>query len=238
MSIYRLPRALWFPPVQEAEDGLLAVGGDLSPERLLLAYRSGIFPWYSRGEPILWWSPDPRAVLFPNEFHCSRSLARDLKRGVFRVTVDTAFEQVIRSCAKAPRKHEAGTWIVPQMQQAYIHMHTLGHAHSVECWQGDQLVGGLYGIGIGAMFFGESMFSAAPNASKIALATVVAHCAAWGITLIDSQVANPHMLSLGACEIARGEYLDHLKRLIDQEAPPGAWKLHTGYEVAQPEYTS
>nr|AUN36961.1 leucyl/phenylalanyl-tRNA--protein transferase [uncultured bacterium] len=228
MSIYRLPKALWFPPVDEAEDGLLAVGGDLSPERLLLAYRSGIFPWYSRGEPILWWSPDPRAVLFPGEFHCSRSLAKEIRRGGFSVTMDTAFPQVIQSCAKAPRKHEAGTWIVPQMQAAYIQMHELGYAHSIETWREGQLVGGLYGMCLGGMFFGESKFSSTADASKIALAALVAHCPVWGLALIDSQVANPHMLSLGARDITRTEYLCHLARLLEGERPPGKWTVVPG----------
>ena len=225
MPIYRLPKELVFPPVDEAEDGLLAVGGDLSPERLLLAYRSGIFPWYSRGEPILWWSPDPRAVIFPHEFHCARSLAREVRRARFTTTMDTAFPEVILACAQIRRRHERGTWIVPAMQEAYIRMHQLGHAHSVECWQEGELVGGVYGLCIGGMFFGESMFSRVPNASKVALATLIAHCAPWNIDLIDSQVANKHVLSLGGREICRDEYLEHLKRLIDRPRTPGRWVI-------------
>ena len=235
MSIYRLPRELWFPPVDEAEDGLLAVGGDLTPGRLLLAYRSGIFPWYSRGEPILWWSPDPRAILLPGEFHCARSLARELKRGSFQVTMDTAFPEVIALCAKAKRKRERGTWIVPAMQKAYTHMHELGHAHSVECWQEGQLAGGLYGVCLGGVFFGESMFSNVPNASKAALAALVARCGAMGIDLIDSQVANDHMLSLGAREIPRAEYIARLRALVDAPRKPGRWQItDSGAEVREP----
>lgn len=223
MPIYALPKDLWFPPVSEAEDGLLAVGGDLEPERLLLAYRSGIFPWYSRREPILWWSPDPRSVLLPSEFHCSRSLARELRRGTFEVTTDTAFTEVIHACANARRKHERGTWITPAMQAAYIHLHELGHAHAIECWQGGALAGGVYGVCLGGVFFGESMFSRVPNASKVALATLVAQCDALGIHLIDTQVANDHVLSLGAREIPREHYLAQLAGLVELPRDPGAW---------------
>lgn len=234
MSIHQLPRALWFPSVEEAEEGLLAIGGDLSPGRLLLAYRSGIFPWFSRGEPILWWSPDPRAVIFPKEFHCSRSLQRDIKRGLFEVTMDRAFPDVILSCAKAKRKHEQGTWIVPAMQRAYTLLHEMGHAHSIECWHEGQLVGGLYGVCLGRIFFGESMFSAAPNASKIAFAALVARCGALGIDLIDSQVANDHMLSLGAREIPRDEYIARLAGLVAAERTPGRWRItDTGADLIQ-----
>lgn len=234
MSIYRLPRALWFPPVQEAEDGLLAVGGDLSPERLLLAYRSGIFPWFSTGEPILWWSPDPRAVLFPAEFHCSRSLQREIKRGAFKVTMDCVFPEVIVSCAKSKRRHERGTWIVPAMRRAYTELHELGHAHSVECWQDGQLAGGLYGVSLGRMFFGESMFSAVPNASKVALSALVSRCDALGIDLIDSQVVNDHMLSLGAREISRDAYMAHLSQLLERDRKPGRWKItDSGVDIVE-----
>ena len=232
MSIHRLPRALWFPPVEEAEEGLLAIGGDLSPERLLLAYRSGIFPWYSRGEPILWWSPDPRAVVFPDAFHCSRSLQREIKRGTFSVTMDLMFPEVIVSCAKAKRKHEQGTWIVPAMQKAYTQLHELGYAHSVECWCEGRLVGGLYGVCLGRMFFGESMFALEANASKVAFAALVARCGAMGIDLIDSQVVNDHMLSLGACEIPRDEYIGHVERLAGVARKPGRWRItDVGVEV-------
>lgn len=226
MALHRLTRELWFPPVDEADEGLLAFGGDLSPERLLLAYRSGIFPWYSRGEPILWWSPDPRAVLFPEKFHCSRSLARELRRGTFSVTMDLAFAEVIVSCAKARRRHERGTWIVPAMRDAYVRLHQLGYAHSVECWHEGSLAGGLYGVCLGGVFFGESMFSNVPNASKAALAALIAHCPKFGIDLIDSQVANDHMLSLGAVEVTRREYLERLSLLVERERVPGPWKIN------------
>lgn len=225
MTIYRLPKDLWFPPVDEADDGLLAIGGDLSAERLLLAYRSGIFPWYSRREPILWWSPDQRSVIFPSEFRRARSLAREQRRGTFTVTSDTAFAEVIRACAVVPRKHERGTWITPAMQEAYIHLHELGHAHAIECWRDGALVGGVYGICLGRIFFGESMFSRYPNASKVALATLIDHVVPLGIDLIDTQVANDHVLSLGAREIPRNEYLGHLARLTREPRVPGPWSL-------------
>jgi len=225
MPIYRLTEEIAFPPPSDAEDGLLAVGGDLSVARLLLAYRSGIFPWYSRGEPILWWSPDPRCVLYPEWFHCSRRLGRVLRSGVFRVSMDTAFERVILSCARIRRRHERGTWIVPAMQRAYLNLHEAGFAHSVECWRGDALVGGLYGVCIGGVFFGESMFARESDASKVALATLVRHCGLWGIGLIDSQVANSHMLGLGAREVARDAYLAALGPLLERPTRGGRWTV-------------
>ena len=215
-----------FPDVSQADEyGMLAIGGDLSVERLLCAYKNGIFPWYNEDEPIIWWSPDPRSVVFPGEFHCSRSLTREFRRGTFEVTMDLAFPEVIQGCAKAKRKHERGTWIVPAMQKAYTDMHLLGHAHSIECWQDGELAGGLYGLCLGGMFFGESMFSRVANASKVAMAVLVAHCAPWGIRLIDSQVANAHTLSLGAREIPRGEYMQYLGRLVGQERQAGPWTI-------------
>ncbi len=223
MPIYRLTNDLAFPPPHFAEDGLLAVGGDLSQDRLLLAYRGGIFPWYSKGEPILWWSPDPRMILLPGKFHCPASLRRLLNKGVFRFTFNTAFAQVIRNCSKAPRPGQDGTWITSEMEQAYTALHEAGHAHSVECWRGGELVGGLYGVGLGACFFGESMFSKASNASKAALAVFVEQCKRWEIGLIDCQVANAHLYSLGAREIPRDAFLKMLASGLRRQGRRGPW---------------
>ncbi len=201
-----------FPDVARAlksPDGLLAVGGNLSANTLLSAYRQGIFPWYSDGQPILWWSPDPRAVLYPEQLKLSRSLRKKLRQQPFTITMDRAFEQVIQACATA-RRDDAGTWITAEMRAAYIEMHRLGHAHSVEAWCDNKLVGGLYGIAMGRVFFGESMFSRQPNASKIAFAHLVAQLRAWQFSLIDCQVGSSHMSTLGAEEISRSRFIDHL----------------------------
>ncbi len=211
------PSNLQFPPVEQALDdpnGLLAAGGDLSPERILFAYRHGIFPWFNPGEPILWWSPNPRCVLFPDHLHISRSLRKRLRQEPFRVTFDTAFERVLSACA-APRSYASGTWISPAIQQAYGQLHRLGVGHSVEVWEGEELVGGLYGLAIGAVFFGESMFSTRPDASKIALVYLVERLKKSGYALIDCQVYNEHLASLGASEIPRQQFLAHLQRLLD-----------------------
>jgi leucyl/phenylalanyl-tRNA--protein transferase len=199
----------WFPPVSRAlkqPDGLLAVGGTLSPERLIAAYEQGIFPWYSGDQPVLWWSPDPRAVLFPQEFHVSRSLRRRMRTSGFETRIDTTFGAVIRECA-APRAAGDGTWLTPGMIAAYTRLHELGHAHSFETWHGERLVGGLYGVRLGRVFFGESMFSRAPDASKIALARVVDEALASGVVLIDCQIPSPHLQSLGSREIPRQAFL-------------------------------
>lgn len=204
-----------FPPVARALDapnGLLAAGGDLSAERLLEAYRSGIFPWFSPGDPILWWSPDPRMVLFPQEFKLSTSLKKTLKRARFKVTTDQTFEQVVRACA-APRAGENGTWIVEEMITAYCELHRLGHAHSVEVWMENELVGGLYGVAIGKMFYGESMFSKRTDGSKIAFAHMARQLECWGFGMIDCQMYTPHLASLGAREISRAEFISRLQIL-------------------------
>lgn len=216
MSCVYLSEELWFPPVEQAEDiGLLAVGGDLSPQRLLLAYSLGIFPWYNPGEPVLWWSPDPRCVLFPEQIHISRSLQKTLKRGSFRVTFDLDFSGVIKACRNS--RSSEGSWITPEMDQAYVNLHRLGFAHSVECWQQDQLVGGLYGLSLGHCFFGESMFSMVDNASKVALATLCRYLPQLGVSMIDCQQTSDHLLSLGATEISRTEFCDLLaKGLLDE----------------------
>lgn len=204
-------RSYAFPPVEQAlrePDGLLAVGGDLAPERILSAYRHGIFPWFSPGQPILWWSPDPRAVLFPEKLKVSRSLRKTLNKGSFHVTFDSAFHEVIRACADTPRRDQPGTWITPEMQQAYIRLHQLGHAHSAESWQGEELVGGLYGIRLGRVFYGESMFSRRTDASKVAFVHLVRRLQEEGVELIDCQVTTEHLLSLGAEAIPRRRFIE------------------------------
>jgi len=201
-----------FPPTHLALDdpnGLLAIGGELTPQRLLAAYRLGIFPWYSEGQPPLWWSPSPRTVIFPERLRVSRSLRKSIRNRGYRVTLDRAFSEVIRACS-APRSdegdEEAGGWILPEMIAAYERLHQLGHAHSVECWHGEELVGGLYGIAIGGVFFGESMFSRRRDASKVAFARLVGQLQAWGVALIDCQVNSDHLASLGAEEIDRDQF--------------------------------
>jgi leucyl/phenylalanyl-tRNA--protein transferase len=210
-----------FPPVDTAlcdPNGLLCAGGGLSPERLLAAYRRGIFPWFSEGEPVLWWSPNPRMVLFPAEFRCSRSLRREMKKLGYRIRRDHDFAAVIDACASTPRRDQEGTWIVDEMQQAYLRLHRLGWAHSVEVWeevaQGEVLIGGLYGIAMGRMFFGESMFSRKTNASKIAIAHLVRYLEEHGFGMIDCQVRTEHLASLGGREIPRDEFLARLERLV------------------------
>ncbi len=214
-----------FPDVSLAlrePDGLLAVGGDLAPERILAAYRQGIFPWYSEGQPILWWSPDPRAVLFPERLKISRSLRKVLRKGRFRVTADEAFDRVVAGCA-APRKGEEGTWITPEMAAAYRRLHGMGAAHSVECWEGDELVGGLYGVAIGRVFFGESMFSRRSDASKVAFVHLVGMLQRWNYELIDCQVATRHLASLGAITIPRRQFIRMLARLCEQTPAEESW---------------
>ncbi len=192
-------------------DGLLAVGGDLSPQRIINAYMNGIFPWYSDGQPILWWSPNPRAVLFPDKLHVSRSLKKVISKNIYRTTLDQAFEQVIENCAQTPRKDQEGTWITDERAQAYIRLHQLGIAHSAECWLEDKLVGGLYGIALGRIFFGESMFSHRSNASKVAFVHLLDELKKADYALIDCQVTTEHLLSLGAEEIPRNQFLNLVK---------------------------
>ncbi len=215
-----------FPPVELASpEGLLAVGGDLRSERLLAAYRQGIFPWYSPGQPVLWWSPDPRTVLFPARLRISRSLGKALRQQRFRVTLDQAFERVIDACAAPRRNHPTGgTWITREMRTAYCQLHAQGYAHSVEAWSGSELVGGLYGVSLGGVFFGESMFSLATDASKVALARVVEQLTAWGYSLIDCQVGSAHLFSLGAEEIPRRDFLATLDTALQLPGRAGSWK--------------
>jgi len=220
LSEHDLPDA--FPPVERAlkePDGLVAAGGDLAPDRLLAAYRRGIFPWYSRGQPILWWSPDPRAVLVPSEFKLSRSLAKTIRKKPFDVRFDTAFEDVIRSCGDRKLRPE-GTWISAEMRDAYLQLYRLGYAHSIECFAGDKLVGGLYGVALGKVFFGESMFSRATDASKIALKALCDRLVTRGFVLIDCQMVTAHLLSLGAKAIPRTEFIAVLRTHAQEQPAP------------------
>jgi leucyl/phenylalanyl-tRNA--protein transferase len=215
-----------FPPADKAmtsPNGLLAAGGDLSATRLLDAYAQGIFPWFNEGEPILWWSPDPRMVLLPDQFKASHSLQKVLRNANYQVTFDRAFEQVMRCCA-APREGANGTWISRDIIAAYCKLHRFGDAHSVEVWIDKKLVGGLYGVAIGKMFYGESMFSNVSNGSKIALAHLAKQLARWQFGMIDCQMATSHLASLGAHEIPRGKFIEHLQELIHCE-PQTPWQF-------------
>ncbi|MGD9098501.1 MAG: leucyl/phenylalanyl-tRNA--protein transferase [Desulfobacterales bacterium] len=224
MPVFRLSRELTFPPPHMAiREGLLAVGGDLSIDRLVLAYRRGIFPWYAEDDPILWWSPDPRLVLFPRELHVSRSLRRLLNKGRFSFTLDRAFGEVIRGCAAVRGANHPGTWIVPEMISAYERLHGVGLAHSVEAWCGDQLAGGLYGVSLGRTYFGESMFTRVSNASKAALVVLVQHLQKAGYELIDCQVTTPHLKQFGAREIPRAQFLRVLYRSLRHRTLQGRW---------------
>jgi leucyl/phenylalanyl-tRNA---protein transferase len=218
---------LRFPPVDLSNpDGLLAVGGDLRPERLLEAYRHGIFPWYSDDQPILWWSPDPRTVLFPDKLHISRSLKRSLRHGIFKVTFDTCFRDVMQQCAgPRPQYPDGGTWITAEMLDAYTTLHEQGYAHSVETWQEGKLVGGVYGVAIGGAFFAESMFTHVPNASKVALVSLVRQLQAWEFRIIDCQQASPHVMRFGAEEIPRSDFLDHVTAALSLPERQGHWQF-------------
>ena len=216
-----------FPPVNEALDdpnGLLAAGADLSPDRLLDAYRLGIFPWFGDEDPLLWWSPNPRMVLMVDELHVSRSLRRIIKSRRYDVTLDAAFRDVVIGCADL-RARQEGTWITSEMLEAYTRLASLGFAHSVEAWVGDELAGGLYGVAIGRMFYGESMFSRRSDASKVALAHLVRQLERWGFEMVDCQMSTSHLASLGAREIPRAEFLDRLRRLAGKPSIPAPWVL-------------
>ncbi|MDA8165714.1 MAG: leucyl/phenylalanyl-tRNA--protein transferase, partial [Desulfobacteraceae bacterium] len=215
MPVFQLTEELLFPPPRLArKDGLLAVGGDLAPERLLLAYSQGIFPWYSTGDPILWWAPSPRMILAPEEFHLTRRLAREIRKGTFAVTMDQGFREVITACAAIREEKGPGTWITPEMLEAYCRLHALGFAHSVECWRDGELAGGLYGVSLGTVFFGESMFSRVANSSKTALAALCRQLAAWGFEMIDCQMKTAHLESLGAREMPGEEFYRRLARCV------------------------
>jgi len=229
--VFRLDHRLVFPPVELAEDGLLAVGGDLRPERLLLAYSKGIFPWYGANLPILWHSPDPRMVLVPSELIVNRSLRKAIRREPYELKLDTAFGEVLRGCAAAPRPGQSGTWLIPEMVTAYERMHELGFAHSAEAWKDGQLVGGLYGVGLGGCFFGESMFARAPDASKIVFTALVRQLAAWGVKLIDCQVHTEHLDRFGAREVPRTEFLALLGEALEESTRRGAWSFDPDLDV-------
>ncbi len=226
--MFRLqPHDVRFPPVDQASpEGLLAVGGDLRPERLLAAYRQGIFPWYNDDQPVLWWSPDPRAVLFPEKLHVPRSLQKRLRSNAFTVTLDTDFRNVMEQCAgPRPQYPEGGTWITGAMLDAYTRLHDLGYAHSVEAWHGDQLVGGLYGVALGGAFFAESMFTRVDDASKVALVRLVKQLQAWNFRLIDCQQSSPHVSRFGAEEIPRSDFIARLNHALALPGRQGRWTL-------------
>lgn len=225
MPVYRLTENPIFPrPSLAEENGLLAIGGDLTPRRLLEAYRLGIFPWYAEGDPILWWFTSPRLVLYPHEIHISKRLMRYMKKPLYRVTMDTVFSQIIKSCKNIRRDKGEETWITEEMQTAYITLHELGFAHSVECWLEDKLVGGLYGVALGKIFFGESMFSSMSNSSKIAFATLVLFLQEKGYKLIDCQMTTDHLLRFGAREISGRNFSTLLSEHISHFKPDGYWK--------------
>ncbi|MEM6345473.1 MAG: leucyl/phenylalanyl-tRNA--protein transferase [Bacteroidota bacterium] len=225
MPVYALTEDIFFPPPQLANpEGILAVGGDLRPERLLLAYHMGIFPWYSEYEPIVWWSPDPRCVLETAQLKVSKSMRQILRRNQFQVSFDQAFGTVIQECRKIKRKGQHGTWITDEMEEAYCSLHDMGFAHSVEVWENEQLVGGLYGVSVGRCFFGESMFSRVSNASKTGFITLVKHLQKAGFNWIDCQIYNDHLGSLGASEISREAFLRRLADDIKQDTLQGNWE--------------
>lgn len=216
-----------FPDPSQALDdpnGLLAVGGDLRPERILMAYQNGIFPWFNPEDPVLWWSPNPRTIFYPDEVHVSRSLQKMIRKQIYKVTFDKCFSDVIRACSQ-PRVYADGTWISDGIIAVYSELHERGYAHSVEVWKGDELVGGLYGMALGKIFFGESMFSRADNASKVGFVQLAKQLSDWGFAIIDAQVANPHLFSLGAVEIPRAEFQ---QILVDFVQGPSHWNHHLG----------
>lgn len=226
MTVYRIDEEVLFPPPDRADpDGLLGVGGDLRPERLILAYSMGIFPWYSEGLPILWFSPDRRMVLEPTELRVGRSLRKSLRRRPYEITLDQAFGQVIRACATVPRPRQEGTWITNEMIDAYEALHHRGLAHSVEAWHQGQLVGGLYGVSLGSAFFGESMFALRPDASKIAFVHAVEQLRRWSFHFVDCQVTTAHLTRFGAVEWDRVDFLARLKRALLCPTRVGQWQL-------------
>jgi len=226
MPVYRLPKQHAFPPPEEAEEtGLLAVGGDLDPARVLLAYYTGIFPWYSEGEPVLWWSPDPRMVLRPNDLRIPRSLKKKIRRGDYTVTMDQAFGDVIRKCRTITRPSQSGTWITEDMIDCYEQLHQMGFAHSVEAWENGQLVGGLYGVSIGTFFAGESMFAHRPDASKFALVALCRQLEQWQFPFIDCQMHTEHLARFGATEIGRDLFLKGLRESVDRQSVSKKWVL-------------
>ncbi|MCB9682754.1 MAG: leucyl/phenylalanyl-tRNA--protein transferase [Alphaproteobacteria bacterium] len=235
MPVFRLGRPLAFPDPTLAEpSGLLAVGGDLSAERVLRAYRAGIFPWFSDHQPILWWSPDPRMVLETADLHVPRSLAKRMRRGDLTFTLDTAFDHVVRACAGADRPGQDGTWITDEMRAAYGALHAQGHAHACEAWIDGTLVGGLYGVSVGRLFCGESMFTTVPDASKAAFVTLVRQLARWDVPLVDCQIWTDHLARFGAAEIPRAAFLAQIDRLVDAPGRVGRWTLDDDFSGRSP----
>ncbi len=227
MPVFLLSDNINFPPPHFArKDGLLAIGGDLSRERLLLAYRKGIFPWYSNGEPILWWSPDPRLVLYPEELRVSRSLKKTIRKDRFLITMDKAFFKVIQSCAEIRLSKKQPTWIIPEMIDAYCQLHESGYAHSVEAWYQGKLAGGLYGLALGNCFSGESMFTHVTDASKVAFVYMVTFVKSLGFQMIDCQVKTSHLMSFGAREIPRKTYLQQLEKTLENFQAYGKWNFN------------
>lgn len=234
MPIAILGNEIGFPDPSQAEsEGLLAIGGDLSSERLVAAYRAGIFPWYSEGQPILWFSPDPRMLLYPNRFKCSKSLERVLNSGRYTVRIDTNFERVINACSKTPRPGQEGTWITDDMIQAYIQLNRLGIAHSFECYRDGELVGGLYGLSLGAAFFGESMYHHSPDASKVAFASLITFAKRNSFLFIDAQTPSDHLKRLGAESIARQDFLRQLDKALESDSLIGDWSTYASSQSFQ-----
>ena len=224
--VFFLSKKISFPPLNFAsKEGLLAVGGDLSCQRLLCAYQNGIFPWYSNGEPILWWSPDPRLVLYPKEFKISKTLKKTIRKDKFQITADTAFKQVIKACAQTRLSKGTGTWITDEMRNAYCELYRAGYAHSFEAWFEGRLAGGLYGVALGKCFFGESMFTLVTDASKVAFATLVEYLDKYCFSLIDCQISSPHLLRFGAREIPRARFIRQLNKARGKPALKGPWQL-------------
>lgn len=233
MSVFILGEQPVFPdPAFADPDGLLAVGGDLSRERLVSAYAHGIFPWYSASTPILWWSPDPRPIIEPPKIHVCRTLRKVLRKQPFEIRLDTVFDRVLKGCAKTPRPQGDGTWLVSEMMEAYLDLHDMGLAHSVEAWQDGKLVGGLYGVSLGRAFFGESMFYHVPNASRVAFVVLVRLLESWDFHFVDCQQATPHMLHFGAQELHRQEFLERLRAAIGFPTLRGKWEMPAGFQKA------
>jgi len=233
MPVYLLDKELSFPAPEHAnEEGIVAVGGDVSPERLLLAYRQGIFPWPARGYPLLWFSPDPRFALIPSRAHISRSLRKAVRKGGLQVTADTAFARVIRACAGVPRPHQQGTWITRELEEGYLGLHELGYAHSIEAWRDGKLVGGLYGVAIGKTFAGESMFASEPDASKVAFTTLLGHLVSWDFRVVDCQVHTEHLARFGATMWPRERFLSSWRAAVARPSRMAPWTLTMSPEDA------